>query len=136
MFQFFQTRQSNPDVVRDKICPKKMKHTKPLERVNSYTMVLTRSMMKTQGLTPIVLPLVKEFTKNVEQHPRIMHFKELEPITPVVVLAPTKTLKTNWPYYALFVPAFMYCAYYKSGSGLVWVSLLSQAVHYMVNRIN
>ena len=102
-------------------------------------MVLTRSMMKTQGLHPVVLPpmMSKEFkpvTKDVEQHPRIMHFKGLAPLTPV--LAPAKTVKENWPYYALFVPAFMYCAYYQSASGLVWVSLLSQAVHYMVNRSN
>ena len=100
-------------------------------------MVLTRSMMKTHGLHPIVLPPVKkEFkpvTMNIEQHPRIMHFKELAPVS---VPSPEKILKANWPYYALFVPAFMYCAYYKSASGLVWVSLLSQAVYYMINKSN
>jgi hypothetical protein len=92
-------------------------------------------MMKTHGLHPVVLPPVKEFkpvTMNVEQHPRIMHFKGIAQPTPVA----EKILKANWPYYALFVPAFMYCAYYKSASGLVWVSILSQAVHYMVNKRN
>ena len=99
-------------------------------------MVLTRSMMKTQGMRPVVLqPL------SVRPSKYVLSFKEMKEqpaqatVQPVVQPAVQPIINpSNWPYYAMFVPAFMYCAYYRSASGLVWVSLLSQMVHYMVRK--
>jgi hypothetical protein len=96
-------------------------------------MVLTRSMMKSQGLRPVVLqPL------SVSPSKHVLSFKEMkeQPVVQTTVQPVPRPLinQSNWPYYAMFVPAFMYCAYYRSASGIVWVSLLSQMVHYMVTK--
>lgn len=103
-------------------------------------MVLTRSMMKTQVRHPIVvMPLSVPSSKHVLSFKEIKEqpAQALQPVQIVQALKPAVQPiinSSNWPYYAMFVPAFVYCAYYRSASGLVWVSLLSQMVHYMVRK--
>lgn len=82
-------------------------------------MVLTRSMMKAQGMEPIITEYVskpKVTYKSVEK-PALAEVKE-----------------PSWPYYALFIAGFAFCVYQKSAIGVVSVSLLSQIVHKLVYK--
>lgn len=101
-------------------------------------MVLTRSMMKEQGLRPITAMPV---TKRVHTPAISMHGGEpgtaAEPVEdesfskPLEHRVASRSKDPSWSYLAVFIPAFAYCVWQKSALGLVCVSLLSQ-VSYSV----
>ena len=100
-------------------------------------MVLTRSMMKEQGLRPIVAEIqpkvYRKQIQNTEDAYEVEKYKETLPSKKESVSNPEQRI-TYWPYYAVFVPAFMFCVWQKSAIGIVGASLLSQVVHWAMNR--
>lgn len=86
-------------------------------------------------LAPSPKKVRKEIVKQDHQDPQEYEQQEQQEQPEQQPQQLTEYLKRNqWPFYVGFVPAFMYCVYSKSAVSLIWVSLLSQVVHYLVKR--
>jgi len=100
--------------------------------------VNTRSMSRSLGEPTVVLApsykkVRKELVKQEQQDPQEYAQEEEKQEQQPQQLS--EYLKRNqWPFYVGFVPAFMYCVYSKSTVSLIWVSVLSQVVHYLVRN--
>jgi hypothetical protein len=113
-------------------------------------MVLTRSMIKELGLSPVKPTVYRKQVEKLKEVAKIEK-EEVETLEETETLEEVEILENkfdllekypsfpeysmlSWQYYALFTTAFMLCVWQKSALGLVGASLLSQVVYSILTK--